>query len=384
MSEKEKDLQAVTAEENDRTEKHESSAGRRWDLSSHLLRLIDLTAAGHDIRQIRVTNLRERDGQRWTPAEMELIGKTVDPPLLQIVQSCLSEDLFCNYVVTDDHLFFLFAADAGSAEAKLLDLQEKLQEAAPCHCVYQIMGSYERGEDVLKFIEKKIESSVSEEETPQSRKERSQRPKAAELEKMLVSSDREKLEEYLGQILLQDASEIGALQILTTVNGVFYRLLEKGSVNTLLRKHHLRDLLSETGRKRQVLQEINDYCLEGYEKLNSRKRSDIEEVVAEVNDLIEERYSDPEFTLQRVSEIFHLSPNYLSAQFSRCSGSSFRELLKKKRMETALEMLQGGEIRIADVAEHCGFSDPQHFSTSFHRYYGFSPVEYRTGQRKKK
>ncbi|MBR2802351.1 MAG: hypothetical protein IKE21_07140 [Erysipelotrichaceae bacterium] len=51
----------------------EAEAEQESDISAYLLRLIDLMAAGEDIRQIHVTNIRDHDTDCLTIAEMRLI-----------------------------------------------------------------------------------------------------------------------------------------------------------------------------------------------------------------------------------------------------------------------------------------------------------------------
>ncbi|MNY82537.1 HTH-type transcriptional activator Btr [compost metagenome] len=45
-------------------------------------------------------------------------------------------------------------------------------------------------------------------------------------------------------------------------------------------------------------------------------------------------------------------------------------------MHKARELLGKGNIRLADIAEQIGVSDPSYFSKSFKKFFGYSPSEY--------
>ena len=86
---------------------------------------------------------------------------------------------------------------------------------------------------------------------------------------------------------------------------------------------------------------------------------------------------DETLTLQSVSERLHVSPNYLGANLKKHAGDTFMNLLIKKRMDVARNLLQNGTSRIAEVARRCGYSDQSYFGYCFKKYYGLSPARMR-------
>lgn len=50
---------------------------------------------------------------------------------------------------------------------------------------------------------------------------------------------------------------------------------------------------------------------------------------------------------------------------------------RRRRLELARELLVGGDLPIAEVAQRCGFPDQFHFSRAFKRAHGSSPSSYR-------
>ncbi len=92
---------------------------------------------------------------------------------------------------------------------------------------------------------------------------------------------------------------------------------------------------------------------------------------------IEKEYADAGISLVSISNDIAISPNYLSALIKKHMGSTFIELLTKKRVETAKELLLGSQLKIREITEMCGYSDQHYFSYCFKKYVGMSPNAYR-------
>lgn len=89
--------------------------------------------------------------------------------------------------------------------------------------------------------------------------------------------------------------------------------------------------------------------------------------------LIDSSYRNPDLSLLSVSTQIAVSPNYLSALIKRSTGKTFVELLTRRRMETAKELLVGTSMKIREIAEQCGYNDQHYFSYCFKKYAGISP-----------
>ena len=89
---------------------------------------------------------------------------------------------------------------------------------------------------------------------------------------------------------------------------------------------------------------------------------------------------DESLSLNLVSEELHVSPNYLSANMKKYAGDTFINLLIQRRMEVAKALINSGGMKIAEVAERCGYSDQHYFSFCFKKYFGVSPAKMRKGE----
>jgi AraC-like DNA-binding protein len=74
-------------------------------------------------------------------------------------------------------------------------------------------------------------------------------------------------------------------------------------------------------------------------------------------------------------------------QFERRIRRIFRmtagQLIRKARMEAALQRLREDDSSIAAIASACGYSDQSAFTRQFRRTVGCSPTEYRTMARQR-
>ena len=91
---------------------------------------------------------------------------------------------------------------------------------------------------------------------------------------------------------------------------------------------------------------------------------------------LENNYQNPNLTLEELSSHLNISISHLSALMKKHTGRTFSSYLITLRMEKAKELLTRTELKIADIAELCGYSDVYYFSHSFKKYTGTSPRRY--------
>jgi AraC-like DNA-binding protein len=85
--------------------------------------------------------------------------------------------------------------------------------------------------------------------------------------------------------------------------------------------------------------------------------------------------ADP--SISEVSDQCGLSSSYFSRAFKRESGFSPHRWLVKRRVERAKELLRDAGLKLADVAQICGFVDQSHFARVFSKSEGCSPGRWR-------
>lgn len=82
-------------------------------------------------------------------------------------------------------------------------------------------------------------------------------------------------------------------------------------------------------------------------------------------------------TLADLAELLHLSTRQTQRLLQSCFGKTFSQKLGEARMAAASQFLLNTELSISEISEQTGFSSIEHFSSSFKRFTGVSPTQYR-------
>lgn len=81
-------------------------------------------------------------------------------------------------------------------------------------------------------------------------------------------------------------------------------------------------------------------------------------------------------SLESISEKFQITPEYMSYLFRRDMGINFITYLRECRLSKACEMMEGGRVKVYEVAQAVGFSDAKYFCRVFKDSTGMSPGTY--------
>ena len=81
--------------------------------------------------------------------------------------------------------------------------------------------------------------------------------------------------------------------------------------------------------------------------------------------------------LEDVAGASGMNPNYVCTLFKRETGLSTNEYLNMVRVARAADLLQYGEMEVAQIAAQCGFTNASHFCRTFKRYAGLLPSQCR-------
>lgn len=102
----------------------------------------------------------------------------------------------------------------------------------------------------------------------------------------------------------------------------------------------------------------------------------LHEKVSEIAKYLNENFAE-DINLQKVSEYFYISPNYLCRIFREVTGFTLIEYLNQIRIKQAQFLLRNDNKNISQVFEACGFGTMTHFERIFKRITGYSPLKYR-------
>ncbi len=107
----------------------------------------------------------------------------------------------------------------------------------------------------------------------------------------------------------------------------------------------------------------------------ARDAIDREELVKAALDEIAHNYR--EASLSNVAHKFGVSLAYVSECVRIKTGRTYKELLQKRRIETAARLLRHSDLNIHQIITQVGYENTSYFYRLFHERYGQSPREYR-------
>lgn len=120
----------------------------------------------------------------------------------------------------------------------------------------------------------------------------------------------------------------------------------------------------------KTVEEISD------EILNNEKSSQ-RQLCEKMFEYIAQNYRDPNISLKSLADKFHISPSYVSMNFSKFYGASPSYFINKYRLEEATELLANPALSVEKIAGMIGYSHERTFSRNFKKFKGIYPYEYR-------
>lgn len=112
-----------------------------------------------------------------------------------------------------------------------------------------------------------------------------------------------------------------------------------------------------------------------YEKEVGKDKLPIERI----KQFIKEHYMENIGRTQIADELC-LAPEYVSKLFKKESGMNLSDYIAGYRVLQAKNFLDRGDLSVSEVAEACGFENATYFSTTFKKYAGMSPNQYRKSE----
>jgi len=198
---------------------------------------------------------------------------------------------------------------------------------------------------------------------------------------MLESLDLTAFKQHIRALLASDRDTpmasfmFTAFRILQLFNSVANKF-ELG--DTSLQQHLLRCQLTvwTHGSRERVMEELDELTTMVTEEVRKTRYTGGQKLIEAVRRYVEENFGY-ELALSSIASMFHLNETYLSGLFKQHVGMTFSDYVTQLRMNKAAELLKEGGFKLTDIAMLAGYSSASYFSTSFKKYYGMSPKEYR-------
>ncbi len=105
--------------------------------------------------------------------------------------------------------------------------------------------------------------------------------------------------------------------------------------------------------------------------INSSEAGLLDDIIA----IIEKHMEDTDFNVSVLCRELGISRPQLYRKLQSLTGQSVNEFVRTIRLKRAAQLLRQGNLKIAEVAYHVGFNDPQYFSRCFKKQFGVSPTQ---------
>lgn len=110
------------------------------------------------------------------------------------------------------------------------------------------------------------------------------------------------------------------------------------------------------------------------EVLSDKKNSE-PALLKEVREIIYRQLANPILNVDMLAEKLYMSRAKFYRKWKLVSNQPVSEYIKKLRLKEAKVLLKENKFSITETARSVGFSDPNYFSTSFKKEFGYSPSE---------
>lgn len=179
-----------------------------------------------------------------------------------------------------------------------------------------------------------------------------------------------------------DAQWIVRYMIMCLIDGaLFFTLCFVGSVPVAFTQQWLLLLIIGYSTEQILFRQEPQYLEIGEEEeepknttteSNAKYKQDLEQWME-----TEKPYLHPEFRLQDLTQVLPLNRTYLSQFINAEYNCSFYQFVTNYRVEEAKRLMkEQPEMKMQDIAEHCGFSSPTVFTRTFARETGMTPSEW--------
>jgi signal transduction histidine kinase/ligand-binding sensor domain-containing protein/AraC-like DNA-binding protein len=91
--------------------------------------------------------------------------------------------------------------------------------------------------------------------------------------------------------------------------------------------------------------------------------------------IVEGRMGDEKFGVEEFASELFMSRSQLHRKLTALTNLSASDFIRYLRLHRAMDLLKSGAGTISEIAYSVGFTDPSHFSRSFHRQFGVTPSE---------
>lgn len=112
-------------------------------------------------------------------------------------------------------------------------------------------------------------------------------------------------------------------------------------------------------------------------EIENKKSEKQNQVIANINQLIDSKFEDPDFSLDFLADMIGISTAHMCRIYKQYTGNTINDIIAEKRMDQARRLLTDTNMSVGEIAEKVGYINPSYFYRVFKKANGVTPNEYR-------
>ncbi|UNK18938.1 AraC family transcriptional regulator [Paenibacillus sp. N3/727] len=205
--------------------------------------------------------------------------------------------------------------------------------------------------------------------------------KLEKLSNCLLTGKTDEAMDIVDTIIEENASlRIHHHQMVHIAQTMFFIMLRQANASEENRQELFRIETEFIGKLHDAFnyQEIRALLIDGLRRIAAMRNYDPKSKLnpAFISQYIELHYMENLY-LDHMAEVLDTSSKYFSNYFKKTFGVNYVEYLNKVRLSHAREYLKNTDLSIAEIGEKTGYTNSSTFTTTFKKYCGVSPSEYR-------
>lgn len=130
---------------------------------------------------------------------------------------------------------------------------------------------------------------------------------------------------------------------------------------------------------KRTLRELHDYLVDKLNDYSAKmtEKHEFSSTVYKIRQYIEQHFTEPELSVNKIAEQLHFTPAYLCQVFKKDTGNTINSYLNACRIDHAKTLIAEKNVKLYDVCFLVGYNDPNYFSRQFKKNTGYTPSAYK-------
>lgn len=126
--------------------------------------------------------------------------------------------------------------------------------------------------------------------------------------------------------------------------------------------------------------QLTEYCEQFFDVMKSKEaisdHFDKDSLINRMKEYVDEHILE-DINLENVADELFISSSQLNRILKKQTGETFLQLVTRRKMEKAIELLHDPQYKVYQVGEILGYKTARHFSKLFYNFCGYYPSQYR-------